>query len=267
MDPDKYLIKPSRMVDLAEIPTDDTRGVTKPEGKEQLEALAERLVKLQNVFYADGSRALLVVFQGMDTSGKDGVIRDVFGPLNAQGCYVESFKVPAGAETRHDYLWRVHAKCPQKGMIGIFNRSHYEDVGVVRVHNLVPPATWNNRYRHIKEFERMLADEGTIIRKFFLHISKEEQRERLEARLADPDKHWKFDPKDVEERKFWDAYQEAYSDAIGATSTKHAPWHVVPSDHKWYRNLVVATVMVQTLGALNLEYPTPDFDPKKIKVV
>src|SRR3989344_5576705 len=166
-------------------------------------------------------------------------------------------------------MWIASKSQPEqkKGMIGVFNRSHYEDIGVVRVHNYVPPDIWNNRYRHIREFERMLVEEGTIIRKFFLHISKDEQQERLEARLADPNKRWKFDPKDVEERKLWDAYQEAYSEAIGATSTKYAPWHVVPADHKWYRNLVVATVMVQTLGALNLEYPTPDFDPKKIKVV
>jgi PPK2 family polyphosphate:nucleotide phosphotransferase len=227
----------------------------------------KRLDELQEVLYAQGKHAVLIVLQAMDAGGKDGAIEHVFSGLNPQGCQVTSFKVPSSLERSHDFLWRYHMAAPPKGMIGIFNRSHYESVLVERVKEIAPKPVWSKRYRMICDFEEMLAEEGTLILKFFLHISKEEQAERLQARLDDPRKHWKFNPADLEERKRWDAYQQAFDDAIRQTSTEAAPWHVVPADRKWYRNWVLSHTIVQAMEKLGLEYPPAAPGLDKIKVV
>jgi PPK2 family polyphosphate:nucleotide phosphotransferase len=241
----------------------DTRGTGnfdggKAEGKAALPALTKKLAKLQEVFYAQGKHRLLVVLQAMDTGGKDGTIASVFGEVNPQGVNVASFKKPTALELAHDYLWRVHPHVPGNGEIVVFNRSHYEDVLIVRVHELVPEATWRKRYLHIRNFEEMLVDEGTTVVKFFLYISKDEQKERLQDRLDEPDKHWKFNVDDLAERKRWDDYLAAYAEAIAATSTAAAPWYIVPADRKWFRNLIVSQVLVNTLEAMDLHYPEPE---------
>ncbi len=214
-----------------------------------------RLAGLQERLYGERARSLLLVFQAIDTGGKDGTIRHVLEGVNLQGCTVTSFKVPSSDELDHDFLWRYHARTPGRGMIGVFNRSHYEDVLVVRVKGLVRDEVWRARYRLINDFERLLSESGTTIIKFFLHISRKEQKERLEARIADPEKHWKFDPADLVERKSWDAYQEAFADAIGRCSTPYAPWLVVPADRKWLRNYLVAKTVADTLEAMDPRYP------------
>ncbi|MEP6687717.1 MAG: polyphosphate kinase 2 family protein [Gemmatimonadales bacterium] len=221
------------------------------------ERLTRRIDELQERLFAESRRALLVVLQGRDTSGKDGALRNVFGPLNPQGVTVSSFKAPSPIELAHDYLWRVHQVVPPRGAIGVFNRSHYEDVLVVRVHGLVPEAVWRPRYEQIMQFERMLAENGVSIVKFFLHISRDEQRERLLARLEDPKKYWKFSPGDLGERERWDAYTEAYAEALARTSTPTAPWYVVPADKKYLRDLLVAEVVAEALERMNLVYPGP----------
>jgi PPK2 family polyphosphate:nucleotide phosphotransferase len=218
------------------------------------------------VFWADGRHRLLVVLQAMDTGGKDGTVKAVFRTMHPLGVRVASFKQPSEAERAHDYLWRVHAQVPADGEITIFNRSHYEDVLVVRVHDLVPRARWERRYDHIVDFERMLADEGTTIRKFFLHISEDEQAERLQARLDDPTKTWKFALGDLDERARWDDYQRAYEEALSRTSTEAAPWYVVPANRKWYRNEVIAQVLVETLESLDLRYPDPPPDLDQVRI-
>ena len=235
------------------------KDLDKDERKKRAEAMLEEnrreLAEAQELLYADGSHSVLIVFQAMDAAGKDGTIRNVLSGLNPAGIQVSSFKAPAGAEAAHDYLWRVHQVCPPKGHIGVFNRSHYEDVLIVRVHDLVPPSRWKKRYQHIVDFERLLTDEGTTIVKFYLHISKGEQKERLQARLDDPTKNWKFAEGDLAERKRWDDYQTAFTDMLNSTSTSEAPWYVIPADNKWYRDLVVAEVMVQTLRGLDMKFP------------
>jgi PPK2 family polyphosphate:nucleotide phosphotransferase len=202
----------------------------------------------------------------MDTSGKDGVIRHVFEGVNPQGVRVASFKVPTLEELDHDYLWRVHKQTPGRGEIVIFNRSHYEDVLVVRVHALVPEERWKRRYQQINDFERTLAEEGTILLKFFLHIDQDEQKERLQERLDDPNKHWKFNIGDLKERKLWDEYTRAYEDVLSKTSTRVAPWYIVPSNYKWYRNLVIARVLVDTLEGLDMHFPEPEGDLSQVKI-
>jgi PPK2 family polyphosphate:nucleotide phosphotransferase len=214
--------------------------------------------------YAESRRALLIVLQGRDASGKDGLTRKVFGPLNSQGCVVSNFKRPTEYELARDYLWRVHQVVPPKGTIGIFNRSHYEDVLVVRVHNLVPKEVWSRRYDQINDFERILSENGVTILKFFLHISREEQKERLQARLHDPLKNWKFEVGDLEERKLWDDYTEAYEDALERCSTANAPWYIVPSDRKKTRDLLIAEVVTETLERLNPEFPR--VNPEVLKI-
>ena len=232
---------------------------SKAEGRAEVAKLTTRLDALQETFYADGRHKLLVVLQGMDTAGKGGAVRKVFEGVNPTGVRVASFKAPTEAELAHDFLWRVHPHTPASGEIAIFDRSHYEDVLIVRVHDLVPEARWKARYDHIRHFESMLADEGTIIRKFFLHISKAEQAERLQARLDNPDKHWKFRVSDLDERRYWDDYQAAYEEMIRHTATPDAPWYVVPADRKWHRDLVICRVLVDTLEQLDLRYPpSPD---------
>lgn len=259
---DTLRVAPGQDVDLTARPTRSGEGWAgdKSGGKKRVKDLARRLARLQRVFYADNSQRLLVVLQAMDTGGKDSTIRDVFGRMNPQGVKVASFKKPTPVELSHDYLWRVHPHVPGNGQISIFNRSHYEDVLVVRVDELVPEARWRQRYDHIVEFEQLLAHEGTTIVKFFIHISKDEQRERLEARLEDEEKHWKFSLGDLETRKKWDDYQAAYAEMLTRTSTDLAPWYVIPGDRKWYRKLVIGEIMVDLMENMDLEYPENEDD-------
>jgi len=266
---DRYRVKPDEKVNLKEWNPAETGAFSgdKEEGAEELEKLTRKLETLQEVLYAGHKERILVVLQGMDTSGKDGVIRHVFEGVNPQGVRVASFKVPTPEEADHDYLWRIHKQAPGKGEIVIFNRSHYEDVLVVRVHNLVPPEVVQRRYEHIREFEKMMVDEGITILKFFLHIDKEEQKERLVERQKDPTKQWKFNPGDLKERKLWDEYMQAYDDVLERTSTAYAPWYIVPANKKWYRNLVIGGILVKTLEDLKLEFPAPPPDIQSIVVV
>lgn len=232
----------------------------KEEGRQELELLNQELEELQELLYAEHKHKVLIVLQAMDTGGKDGVIRHVFEGVNPLGVRVASFKVPSAIELDHDYLWRVHQQAPGRGEMVIFNRSHYEDVLVVRVHQLVPESTWKRRYDHINAFERMLAEEGTTILKFFLHISKDEQKARLQSRLQDTRKQWKFNLGDLAERKLWQEYMQAYEDVLNRTSTEWAPWYIVPANRKWFRDLVVASVVVNALKELRMEYPRPAQD-------
>ncbi|SFK30382.1 polyphosphate kinase 2 family protein [Methylorubrum salsuginis] len=248
-------VEPGTRFALASVDADATGGLDKAEAKAALADERERIKALQEKLYAEHARSLLVVFQAIDTGGKDGTIRSVLEGVNPQGCRVWSFKVPSAEELDQDFLWRYHARAPGRGLIGVFNRSHYEDVLVVRVKGLVPEETWRERYGLINDFERLLTLSGTTILKFFLHISKDEQKERLEARLEDPDKHWKFDPADLTERKSWDAYRTAFDDALSRCSTPYAPWHVVPANRKWARNLMVARTIADTLEAMDPRFP------------
>jgi PPK2 family polyphosphate:nucleotide phosphotransferase len=255
---DRHRIAPGAAVDLASIDTGATPlAASKSEGKAEHQELQTRLAELQEVLYAEQRHKVLVVLQAMDTGGKDGVVRHVLRGLNPSGVRVTSFKAPSDDELAHDYLWRIHHHSPMTGQIAVFNRSHYEDVLIVRVHDIVPDEVWRRRYDHIVAFERMLADEGTTIVKLFLHISKDEQRKRLQSRLDDPNKRWKFNEGDLAERKCWDDYQAAYAEAIERTCTEQAPWYVVPADHKWYRNLVAARILVDVLEGLDMHYPDP----------
>jgi PPK2 family polyphosphate:nucleotide phosphotransferase len=234
---------------------DDTFGIDKELAEKSLSEHEKRLPHLHDLLYAEHKRAVLVVLQGMDAAGKDGTVKHVMSGVNPRNCTVTSFKVPTENELAHDFLWRVHAAMPGKGMIGIFNRSHYEDVLVVRVHKLITPAQCKRRFEHINSFEQMLSENGVTILKFFLHISREEQHRRIEARLSDPAKNWKFSKADLKERHYWKQYQEAYEDAVSHCNTKWAPWHVVPADHKWFRNYTVSGVLVHTLENFNMKYP------------
>jgi PPK2 family polyphosphate:nucleotide phosphotransferase len=265
---DIYRIAPGDEVDLSTWDPRDKRGFdgSKSAGKDVLKMLNKRLEDLQELLYAEGKHKILMVLQAMDSGGKDGVIRHVFDGVNPQGVKVANFKKPTPEELSHDYLWRVHQRTPARGEIVIFNRSHYEDVLVVRVQNLVPPDVWQRRYEHINAFEKMLADEGVTILKFYLHISKEEQRERFQDRLDEPDKRWKFNPNDLKTRELWDDYMTAYEAMLSKTSTPWAPWYLVPADRKWYRNLVVGTVLVSMLQNLNMQFPQPDYDPDAIQI-
>lgn len=252
-----YLIVPGDAADIRSRDSHSKQGFEggKAEGKASLPALNARLADLQTRLWAESSQKLLVVLQAMDTGGKDGTIRHVFKGVNPQGVRVWSFGVPSEWELKHDYLWRIHQRTPENGVITIFNRSHYEDVLVVRVKGLVPERTWLRRYDHIAQFENMLSDEGTTIVKLFLNISEDEQRERLQARLNEPEKRWKFSIDDLEARELWDQYTQAYEDALSSTSTAHAPWYVVPADRKWYRNLVVSSILIKTLQDMDPRYP------------
>jgi PPK2 family polyphosphate:nucleotide phosphotransferase len=265
---DPYLVAPGEAAGLSDRDPGDQQVFDggKQEGRTRVKDLGKRLEELQELLWADGRHRVLVVLQAMDTGGKDGTIRRVFEGVNPSGVRVAAFKRPTATELAHDYLWRVHPQVPGNGEIVIFNRSHYEDVLVVKVNELAPPERIERRYRHLVEFERMLSDEGTTILKFFLHISREEQRRRLQARLKNPTKQWKFNPGDLEERKKWDLYQAAYEEALTKTSTPHAPWYVVPADRKWYRDLVVGGLLVSTLEALDLRYPEPAADLSGIVV-
>lgn len=259
VDSARFFVAPGQAVDLAAWDPRATGNFNgdKKEGRNELAALTARLSELQEIFYAQSKHRLLIILQGMDTSGKDGVIRHVFAGVNPQGVRIANFKAPTPAELARDYLWRIHPHVPANGEMVIFNRSHYEDVLIVRVRELVPQAVWSRRYAHIVAFEQMLADEGTTILKFFLDISKEEQRARLQARLDDPTKQWKFNPVDLAERARWDDYMAAYAAMLEQTSHAAAPWIVVPADRKWFRNLLVSQVIVETLESLELRYPDP----------
>ncbi len=229
--------------------------------RDELDRIRKELRALQERLYAEGKQKLLVVFQAMDAGGKDGTIRSVFSGINPQGVRVSSFKKPTELELSHDFLWRVHAAAPATGMIGVFNRSHYEDVLVVRVHHLVPKTVWKERYHHINQFEKLLADSGTVIVKFLLHISPEEQLERFQERLDIPEKRWKFSPDDLSKRQHWDDYQSAFDDMLNKCSTPHAPWYVIPANQNWYRNYAVATILRDTLNRMNPQFPPePDLN-------
>ncbi len=262
-----YLIKPHAKVKLSRMATVETGDFKTPEvAAPVLAKHREQLTRLQDVFYASQQRALLIVLQGMDTAGKDGTIRHIFSGINPQGCDVAAFKVPTPLEARHDFLWRVHQAVPPRGMIGIFNRSHYEDVLSPRVHKLISANTVRSRLEDINEFESTLSDNDVVILKFFLHISHEEQTRRLQSRIDTPDKHWKLAESDFKEREFWPQYEDAYETLISATSHKHAPWFVIPSDNKWYRNVAISQVIVDAMQALKLKYPPPTLDPSHIKL-
>jgi PPK2 family polyphosphate:nucleotide phosphotransferase len=256
----RYRVDADERVALADLSTSDTDDLDEEEAGAELERLTERIADLQARLYAEDSRAVLIVLQGIDAAGKDSTVKHVFRGSNPQGVRVYTFKEPTDEEAAHDFLWRYHADAPSVGMIHVFNRSHYEDVLVVRVKELTEEERWRSRYDSINDFERMLAREGTVIVKFFLHISKEAQLDRFRERLEREDKHYKFSANDVRERRNWDAYQEAYEDAVNLTSTQWAPWYVVPSDAKWYRNLVVARIVAATLECLDPKWPQPDED-------
>lgn len=240
-------VEPGKTVSLADYDPENIFGFTKAQGEERLKELSKQLGDLQEILYAARQNSVLIILQGMDTSGKDGTIKRVMSEVNPLGCRVESFKVPTEEELSHDFLWRVHKQVPPLGMMTIFNRSQYEDVLVVRVHELVPEEVWKKRYDHITNFERLLDDSNTIVLKFFLHISFEEQKKRLEDREEETEKAWKLSGGDWRERKHWDEYMRAYEDAITRTATDHAPWHIIPANKKWFRNLAIAEAIVETL--------------------
>ena len=263
----RFQVPPHAKLKLAKHDPDDTANVA---GKERCEAaLAKniaRLFELQTLLAASNQYAVLIVLQAMDAGGKDGTIRHVMTGLNPQACRVTSFKVPSEEEVRHDFLWRIHNAMPKRGEIGIFNRSHYEDVLVARVHKLVPKSVWQARYDQINAFEQNLVENNTVILKFFLHISKDEQKRRVEQRIHDPLKNWKISEADFAERRFWDDYVEAYEDAISKCSTKHAPWYVIPANRKWFRNLAVSQILEDRMDALKMKYPPPKIDLSKIRI-
>lgn len=267
-------VKPGSKLILSHFDPDDTSNYEKTgQGKEKAKAVTEKLTsklsELQERLYANGNRALLIVLQGMDTSGKDGTIKSVMSGVNPQGCKVVTFKTPSSEELGHDFLWRVHQKAPAKGQIGIFNRSHYEDVLITRVHGLISDKVVTQRFNQIREFEELLSESGTVILKFFLHISKNEQKKRLEERINNPEKRWKFNDEDLEERKLWKNYIEAFETMMAATSTDQSPWYIIPANHKWYRNLLIADHIVSALEDMKLKTPSPpagiNFDTLKIE--
>ena len=262
----KFLVEPGSKVHLGRLDAAYTGGhSSEDEARAATDKDVERLCELQYRLYAEGTRALLIVLQGMDGGGKDGTVRHVFRAFNPQGANIHAFKVPTAEEAAHDFLWRAHKVAPLLGQVTIFNRSHYEDVLVARVHDLVPKHVWSKRYDRINEFEKNLSQSGTHIVKFFLHISKDEQLRRLEARLDDPAKYWKIDERDFVERERWHDYDKAYEDALERCSTERAPWYAIPADHKWFRNLAVARIVVQTLSELKMKFPEPKVDIAEIR--
>jgi PPK2 family polyphosphate:nucleotide phosphotransferase len=256
------IVRPGSKIRLKHRDPGDTFG--RKRNDKAHEKTLDRLRELQHLLYADKRYSLLIVLQGLDAAGKDGTIRHVMSGVNPQGCDVTSFKAPSAEELARDYLWRIHKAVPPRGNIGILNRSHYEDVLIVRVHNLVPKSTWQRRYHQINDFERMLTENGVTILKFFLHISREEQKKRFEARMQDSSRNWKLSLPDFEERQHWDHYTEAYEEALRRCSTKEAPWYVIPSNRKWFRNYLVAELVVRALDNMRLKYPAPTVDISQV---
>lgn len=259
-------VRSGMKIRLAEIDPDATGAATKEKAEKQIKKLRERLAHLQQALYAEHQRSLLIVLQAMDTGGKDGAIKNVCGGLDPNGVHLTNFKYPSAEEWDHDFLWRVHKAAPAKGIIGIWNRSHYEDVLVPLVHKQITPAVWQERLEAINAFERLLSRNGVTLLKFFLHISKDEQKERLQARLEDPEKLWKFNPGDLKERARWNDYQLTYESVINETATEFGPWHIIPANRKWSRNLVILNAVVATLEDMAPKYPKPAFDPKSITI-
>ncbi|MGD0586878.1 MAG: polyphosphate kinase 2 family protein, partial [Oryzomonas sp.] len=263
---DRFRVKPESTVRL-----DKIDAAFKDKHKDQASALDEierytkRLRELQYLLYAEGKRSLLIILQAMDAGGKDGTINHVLGNMNPQGARVHGFKVPSAEEAAHDFLWRIHQAAPQRGQVAIFNRSHYEDVLVSRVHGFVPKKVWSKRYGLINDFEKNLADNGTHILKFFLHISEDEQLRRFKQRLDDPARHWKISESDYDEREYWNDYTEAFQEALSRCSTGHAPWFVIPANHKWFRNLAVSQIVVETLESMKMEFPEPSVNIREVK--
>ena len=264
----RCVVAPGEKVSLAELPTETLGILGKPEEEALLifQELRCQIAAQQRVLFAQGKKKLLIVMQAMDTGGKDGCVRKVFSRVDPQGVTVTPFKAPSAKELSHDFLWRVHQVVPAKGEIAVFNRSHYEDIIAVRVKNLAPREVWERRYKHIVDFEQMLVDEGTTILKFFLHISKDEQKRRLQSRLDRPEKHWKFFPDDLADRARWDDFEAAYEDVFTRTSTEQAPWFIIPSDYKWYRDMCVSQIITHTMEGMDLRYPEVTWDPSKVVV-
>ena len=266
MNTDDFRVRGGKTLKLSDIPTDTKNGHTEEELRARMPQLQLRLAGLQERLYAEGKQSLLVVLQARDAGGKDGTVKHVFMGVNPQGIIVTSFKVPSPLEQSHDFLWRVHAHAPAAGMIGVFNRSHYEEILVTRVHGLIDRKEAERRFEHIRAFESLLEGRKTRILKFYLHISKDEQRQRLQQRLDNPDKLWKFNPSDLDERALWSEYDDAYQDALSATSTDSAPWYVIPADHKWFRDDVMSHILLDTLEEMNPQYPKTEFDPATIRI-
>lgn len=259
-------VKPGSKVNLKKIDASfkDQHESRKHAGSE-MDSYIDKMRDLQYLMYAEGKRSLLICLQGRDAAGKDGTINHVLSAMNPQGCTVTGFKVPSSEEAAHDFLWRYHKAAPARGQVAIFNRSHYEDVLITRVHNLVPKEIWSSRYEQINDFEKMLYKNGTHILKFYLHIDPEEQLKRFKKRLDDPDRHWKISDGDYTERPFWDAYTEAFEEALSRCSTKHAPWFIIPSNHKWFRNLAISRIVSETMESLEMKFPEPKVDIAEIR--
>jgi PPK2 family polyphosphate:nucleotide phosphotransferase len=254
-------VRPGKRVKLSRFDASNTLGYEKgPQTRKLLDKAMARLDELQDIFYAENKRSVLILLQGMDAAGKDGTIRHVMSGVNPQGCHVTAFKVPSHEEAQHDFLWRAHLAVPERGQIGIFNRSYYEDVLVVRVHKLVPEEVWKARYEQINNFEAMLAKNNVTLLKFFLHISKEEQKRRFGQRLGDPAHQWKLSPADLAERKYWNDYVEAYETVLTKCNTEDAPWFIIPANYKWFRNLAVSRIITRTFEGFHSKYPKPSFD-------
>lgn len=262
----KFVVKPGSKFKIANVDPDHTAGfANKKAAEEKLAENREKLAKLQYKLYSENQQSLLIVLQAMDAGGKDGTINHVLAPMNPQGCRVQGFKAPNPVEKAHDFLWRIHHNAPKKGEVVIFNRSHYEDVLVARVHQLVPKEVWKQRFEFINDFEKLLAANGTRIVKFYLHISKDEQLKRFLSRLDVPEKDWKISENDYTERQYWDEYMDAFEDAISKCSTRHAPWYVIPSNNKWFRNLAVSEILVETMESMNMKIPEPTVDIEEIR--
>ena len=263
---EKFVVKPGSKVNLAKIDAGfKDKHISHEQALPEIENYVQKIHDLQYLMYAEGKRSLLICLQGRDAAGKDGTINHVLSGMNPQGCPVTGFKVPSREEAAHDFLWRYHKAVPAKGQVAIFNRSHYEDVLVVRVHNMLPKKIWSKRYEHINNFEQMLYENGTHILKFYLHIDPDEQLERFRQRIEDPARHWKISDGDYAERPYWAAYTEAFEDALAKCSTTHAPWFVIPSNHKWFRNLAVSSIIADTLESLDMKFPDPTVDINEIR--
>lgn len=265
---DRYRVKEGEKVSLDRWPPSDTSGFsgTAAEALDESRKLTKRLEMLQEILYAEHKHKVLIVLQAMDTGGKDGTIKKVFEGVNPQGVRVAHFRTPTPEEADHDFLWRVHEQAPGSGEMVIFNRSHYEGILIERVHRLIPRKTWSRRFKEIEHFERLLHEDRTVIMKFFLHISKDEQKRRMEERLTDPSKQWKFNLSDVKERRFWSKYMKAYEDALQNTSTESSPWYVIPANEKWFRDVLVSKIIVERLEGLGMQYPKASVDPKSVTV-